>query len=80
MVQYCIPLWASPDSRFQICPGLAKELEAGHAGTLVEVVPYVKYINKRRSTVSVEFMWRRSLIEESAERRNVPFACGLVDG
>ena len=49
-----MPLWVpSPGSRFQICPGLAKELEAGHA---VIIFLSIEQIMKRRFAVSVVYM------------------------
>ena len=82
-----MPFWVSPGSRFQICPSLAKELEAGDAAiirsavdTVIGVFIMAAHMMQRRTTIIIEHIWRDSACKDSAERRDIPFACSIVDG
>ena len=81
-----MPFWVSRGSRFQICPGVPKELEAGDAAIRATVVVIVVVIapahmmQRRTSFRTIEPVWRDSACKDSAERRDIPFACGPVDG
>ena len=84
-MKYSTGLWVSPGSRFQICPGVPKELEAGDAITCIAVVAVMmlEQMKQRRppfTRIIIEHIWRDPACKDSAERRNIPFACSLVDG
>ena len=71
--------WSVPFriGRFQICPRVAKELEAGRAVTAI--IMYAQ-VMKRRFGSFRDPIWRLSGCKQSPERLGVTFAYGMVYG
>ena len=76
--------WAVPISigRFQICPRIAKELEAGRAVTAI--ITFAQAMKRRFSYIKsmfvIECIWRHTFRKQSPELLDVPGACGFVYG
>ena len=68
--------------RIQICPRVAKELEAGRAITLIFLIITKAQAMKRSSTYLLinECIWRHTFRKQSPERLDVVLACGIVYG
>ena len=68
--------------RLQICPRVAKELEAGRAITLIFLIITQAQAMKRSSTYLLinERIWRHTFRKQSPERLDVVLACGIVYG
>ena len=75
MVKWCPTITID---RVQTCPGVAKELEAGHAVSRRFVCQ--AQVMKRRSTKIIGCIWRHTFRKQSAERLDVTLVCGSVDG
>ena len=64
--------------RFQICPRVAKELEAGRAVTVALVAQAMKRCLTYLFTS--DCIWRHAFRNQAPERLDVSAACGIVYG
>ena len=75
--------WSVPFriGRFQICPRVAKELEAGRAVTAITFAQAMKRrFGEIKSSFMIECIWRLPGFKQLAERLDVTGACGMVYG
>ena len=76
--------WSVPFriGRFQICPRVAKELEAGRAVTAI--ITLAQAMKRRfcyiKSMFIIDCIWRHTFRKQSPELLDVPGACGFVYG
>ena len=76
--------WSVPFriGRFQICPRVAKELEAGRAVTAI--ITFAQAMKRRfgyiKSMLIINCIWRHTFRKQSPELLDVPGACGFVYG
>ena len=72
--------WSVPISidRFQICPSVAKELEAGRGITLKKTTPVQPMKRRLPAILIIACIWRHTFRKQSPERVDVTGACGNV--
>jgi hypothetical protein len=66
--------------RFQICPGLAKDFDAGHAVTVGPRIILAQNMKSCSIGRLLGCIWRHSAFKHSAEGSNISKLCGIVDG